>query len=112
VPQRFTGRVFALNQMIAWSTLPLGFGVLAPLGQRLFDPWLAPEGALSSNIGRLIGVGEGRGIGFMCLVLGVAMAAVALAALRHPTLSHFDEDVPDAIADDLIGLEALHRRER
>ena len=111
VPQRFTGRVFALNQMIAWSTLPLGFGVIAPLGQRLFDPLLAPGGALSSNVGRLIGVGEGRGIGFMCLVLGVCMAGLALTALRLPALARFDDDVPDAIPDDLIGLEALHRRE-
>ena len=31
VPQRFHGGVFALNQMIAWSTLPLGFLILAPL---------------------------------------------------------------------------------
>jgi surfactin synthase thioesterase subunit/MFS family permease len=30
VPQRYHGRVFALNQTITWSTLPIGFALLAP----------------------------------------------------------------------------------
>ncbi len=30
VPQRFHGRVFALNQMISWSTLPIGIGRRRP----------------------------------------------------------------------------------
>ena len=30
VPQRFHGRVFSLNQTISWSTLPIGFTLLAP----------------------------------------------------------------------------------
>nr|BFE78730.1 hypothetical protein GCM10020093_013310 [Planobispora longispora] len=42
VPQRFHGRVMAVNQMISWSTLPLGMAVVAPLGERLLEPLLAP----------------------------------------------------------------------
>src|SRR6185436_2843115 len=37
-PQRFHGRVFALNTVLAWSTLPLGFAVLGPLLVRWFSP--------------------------------------------------------------------------
>src|SRR5262249_25122330 len=65
VPQRFHGRVFALNQMIAWSTLPVGFLVLAPLASRAFEPLLAPGGALAGPVGQVIGVGSGRGIGLV-----------------------------------------------
>ena len=32
VPQRFHGRVFAVNTLIAWSTLPIGCGLVAPFG--------------------------------------------------------------------------------
>ncbi|MFC7585041.1 MFS transporter [Nonomuraea antimicrobica] len=38
VPQRYHGRVFALNTLIAWSTLPLAFGVVAPLGAAVAEP--------------------------------------------------------------------------
>ena len=88
VAQRFHGRVFALNTLIAWSTLPLGWGVIVPFGTRLFEPR----------------------IGSMYLVFAAAMALVVLVALRTPALRRFDTDVPDSVPDDLIGLEARQRR--
>src|SRR5690606_16899466 len=40
VPQRFHGRVFAMNTLIAWSTLPIGFGLVAPYAAAVLDPLL------------------------------------------------------------------------
>jgi hypothetical protein len=110
VPQRFHGRVFALNQMVAWSTLPLAFGVLAPLATSAFQPLLAPHGALAGTVGRVIGVGPGRGIGLVYLVVALAVATLALVGLHRTVLSRFDRDVPDAIPDDLVGVQALRDR--
>jgi amino acid adenylation domain-containing protein len=110
VPQRFQGRVIALNTIVAWSTLPIGFGLVGPLGARLFEPLLAPHGPLAASVGAVIGVGAGRGIGLMYVVFGLAMAAVAVGALRHRTLSRFDDEVPDAVPDDVAGIEARRQR--
>jgi hypothetical protein len=110
VPQRFHGRVFALNTMVAWSTLPLGFAVVAPLGARLFEPLLARGGPLAPTVGAVIGIGPGRGIGFMYVVCGLVMAGIAAGALRRRTLARFDDDVPDAPPDDLVGAEILRAR--
>jgi hypothetical protein len=55
-------------------------------------------------------VGPGRGIGLMYLLFAAAMALLALIALRTPALARFDEQVPDAAPDDLIGFEARQRR--
>ncbi len=107
VPQRFHGRVFAMNTLIAWSTLPIGYGLVAPNAASLLNPLLSSHGALASTVGALIGSGPGRGIGFMYLVFGAAILAVGLTAMRVPALARFDHDVPDAIADDLVGLQAL-----
>ncbi|MER7724284.1 amino acid adenylation domain-containing protein [Streptomyces sp. NPDC096323] len=104
VPQRFHGRVFALNTMVAWSTLPIGQGLVAPLGARLFDPLMTEDGALADSVGRVLGTGPGRGIGLMYLLCCVAMLALVALALRLPVLARFDLDVPDAEPDDLIGL--------
>jgi hypothetical protein len=103
VPQRFHGRVFALNTLIAWSTLPLGFGLVAPYGTRLFEP-------LARHLSPLVGTGPGRGIGLMYVLFGLVIALFAVGALASRTLGRFDDEVPDAMPDDLVGVEALRRR--
>jgi amino acid adenylation domain-containing protein len=110
VPQRFHGRVFALNQMIAWSTLPLGYAVVGPLGGELLEPLMRPDGALAGSVGAVIGVGPGRGVGLLYLVLALMMLILTAVALRVPTLVHFDRDVPDAPPDDLFGVAQLRDR--
>ncbi|GII04686.1 non-ribosomal peptide synthetase [Planobispora takensis] len=110
VPQRFHGRVMAVNQMISWSTLPLGMAVVAPLGERLLEPLLAPGGALAPTVGAVIGVGEGRGIAFMYIVFGLGIAAHVLISMRVPVLARFDEEMPEAVPDDLVGAQVLRER--
>ncbi|MGC4807910.1 amino acid adenylation domain-containing protein [Micromonospora sp. DT233] len=110
VPARFHGRVFALNQMIAWSTMPLGWGLVAPLAARAAEPLLLPGGALAGTVGAVIGVGPGRGHGLLYLVFGVCIALTALVALATPVLSRFDDEVPDAPPDDLVGIEERQAR--
>ncbi|MFE5792221.1 amino acid adenylation domain-containing protein [Streptomyces sp. NPDC056503] len=109
VAQRFHGRVFALNTLVAWSTLPLGHGVVAPLGSGFFGPLMEPGGALAPVFGPLIGTGPGRGIALMYVLFGLAMAGLVVLGLRLPSLARFDRDVPDAEPDDLVGLRERAR---
>jgi surfactin synthase thioesterase subunit len=111
VPQRYHGRVFALNQMIAWSTLPFGFLVLAPLAARAFGPPLAPGGALAGTVGQVIGVGSARGIALVYVLVALVIAGLAVAGRRTRWLGRFDAEVPDAAPDDLVGLETLRQRD-
>ncbi|MFB7367118.1 non-ribosomal peptide synthetase, partial [Streptomyces hydrogenans] len=109
VAQRFHGRVFALNTLVAWSTIPLGHGVVAPLGSAFFGPLMEPGGALAPVFGPLIGTGPGRGIALMYVLFGLAMAGLVALGLRLPSLARFDRDVPDAEPDDLVGLRERAR---
>ncbi|MFC9259064.1 amino acid adenylation domain-containing protein [Streptomyces hydrogenans] len=109
VAQRFHGRVFALNTLVAWSTIPLGHGVVAPLGSGFFGPLMEPGGALAPVFGPLIGTGPGRGIALMYVLFGLAMAGLVVLGLRLPSLARFDRDVPDAEPDDLVGLRERAR---
>jgi MFS family permease len=81
VAQRFHGRVFALNTVISWSTRPLAFGVVAPLGTRLLNPLLAPHGALAGSVGRVLGTGPGRGTALLYVLFALAMLAVVGVSL-------------------------------
>ena len=110
VPQRFHGRVFSLNQTISWSTLPIGFALLAPGATALFEPMLAPGGALAGSVGAVIGTGPGRGIGFAYVCFGLILVLITLGGFTIPLLRRFDIEVADSLPDDLIGAQERERR--
>ncbi|WP_431878862.1 non-ribosomal peptide synthetase/MFS transporter [Micromonospora marina] len=110
VPQRFHGRVFSLNQTISWSTLPIGFALLAPGATALFEPMLAPGGALAGTVGAVIGTGPGRGIGFAYICFGVALILITLGGFAIRLLRRFDLEVEDSLPDDLIGAQEREKR--
>ncbi|MGN9806188.1 amino acid adenylation domain-containing protein [Micromonospora sp. L32] len=110
VPQRFHGRVFSLNQTIAWSTLPIGFALLAPAATSIFEPMLAPGGSLAGSVGAVIGTGPGRGIGFAYVCFGLALVLITLGGFAIRMLRRFDVEVPDSLPDDLIGAQERQRR--
>ncbi|MEU6019917.1 amino acid adenylation domain-containing protein [Micromonospora sp. NPDC047134] len=110
VPPRVHGRVFALNQMVAQSTLPLGWGLIAPAAARIAEPMLLPGGALADTVGVVLGVGPGRGHGLLYVLFGLCIAVTALVSLVIPVLARFDDQVPDAPPDDLVGIEERQAR--
>ncbi|ADU11066.1 amino acid adenylation domain protein [Micromonospora sp. L5] len=110
VPQRFHGRVFSLNQTISWSTLPIGFALLAPGATALFEPMLAPGGALAGSVGAVIGTGPGRGIGFAYICFGAALILITLGGFAIRLLRRFDLEVEDSLPDDLIGAQEREKR--
>jgi DHA3 family macrolide efflux protein-like MFS transporter len=93
------GRVFAVRRMVAWSTLPLAFLVAGPLADRVFEPLLAPGGALAGSVGQLIGVGKGRGMALMLIGIGLAIVLVVVVASRFPRLTRLEDDLPDALVE-------------
>ncbi len=110
VPARFHGRIFALNTVFAWGTMPIGFILLGPGAAHLFQAALNPGGVLHGSVGQLIGTGPGRGIGLTYITFALLLALGVLVAGRIPALARFDREVPDARPDDLVGLEALRDR--
>lgn len=95
------GRVFSLRRMVVTSTLPLAYLIGGPLADRVFEPALAPGGALAASAGALIGVGEGRGIALMILLLGVWMIALVTLIHRFGPLRRVEDDLPDAAGPSL-----------
>ena len=96
VPQDLQGRVFAIRLMIAMSAMPLSFLVAGPLADHVFEPMLMPGGLLAGTVGRWIGVGPGRGIGLLFIMLGVMMLLVTALGALSPRLRNLETEVPDA----------------
>lgn len=97
VPTDLQGRVFSVLTMVAWSALPLAYPIAGPLADRIFEPLLSINGPLADSVGRLIGVGPGRGIGLLFIVLGSLMVLISVAAYLYPRLRRLEQELPDAI---------------
>lgn len=93
------GRVFAIRQMVATCSMPLSFLLAGPLADYVFEPLLTPGGALAGSAGRVLGVGPGRGIGLLLVVLGLIMVLAVALASRYPRLRRLEEEVPDAVGE-------------
>jgi len=91
------GRVFAVRSMIAMSMTPLAYIVAGPLADRVFVPLLLEGGALVDTVGRLIGVGPGRGTGFMFIVIGALTILVSAAGYLSPRVRNVEDELPDAM---------------
>jgi len=91
------GRVFAVRQMVAWSTLPLAYLIAGPLADHVFEPLLAAGGPLAGSVGRIIGVGKGRGMALMFILIGLFIVLVVAAASRFPRLVRLEAELPDVL---------------
>ena len=93
------GRVFAVRRMFAWITLPLAYILAGPLADYVFNPLLAVGGPLEGSIGRVIGVGPGRGSAFLFVWLGILTILVSLGGYIFPRVRLVEDELPDAIPD-------------
>jgi MFS transporter, DHA3 family, macrolide efflux protein len=96
VPPDLQGRVFAVRRMIAQFTTPIGDFSAGPLTDRVFQPLMVPGGLLAAGLGRWIGIGPGRGIALMFLVMAVFPLLIAVWGFANPRVRFVERDLPDA----------------
>jgi hypothetical protein len=97
VPPDLQGRVFAVRRMIAQFTTPIGDFSAGPLTDKVFQPLMVPGGLLAASLGRLIGVGPGRGIALMFLVMAIFPLLIAVWGFANPRVRFLERDLPDAV---------------
>jgi MFS transporter, DHA3 family, macrolide efflux protein len=98
-PPDVQGRVFAVRRMIAWSSMPLSYVIAGPLADRVFEPIMAEGGLLASSVGQIIGVGAGRGVGLLFILLSTMTVLTALVGSLYPPLRNVEGDLPDAVEE-------------
>ncbi len=91
------GRVFAMRRLLTQFTTPISFLLAGPLADFVFEPMLAPGGALSGSVGRWIGVGTGRGVGLLFIIMGGTLLISAASGYVFPRLRLLEKEIPDAV---------------
>jgi len=85
------GRVFAGRQAIFTFVGLLTYAALGPLADKVFEPLLLPTGAWASTLGAIVGVGAGRGLSVLVLLIGLGMVLMGLASLASPRLGQLNQ---------------------
>jgi MFS family permease len=90
LPNELQGRVWGivgLLSQLGYVTAYVFGGVVA---DTVFAPLLLPNGAMADSVGRIVGIGSGRGIAFMLTLAGIGLtltAALSAVGRRRVTLS-------------------------
>ncbi|NJM40399.1 MAG: MFS transporter [Anaerolineae bacterium] len=95
VASNFHGRVFALRDMSAIGGIVLGLLVFAPMAERVVEPLLQANGAWANTLGRVVGTGPGRGLGFVFVAMGLLNVLVLLIGYAHPRICRLEHELPD-----------------
>lgn len=96
VPISLQGRVFAVRRVVAQAMFPLAYALAGPLVDDVFEPLMAQGGRLAGSVGAVLGVGNGRGVALLLVLLGVLTATTAILGFLAPRLRRLEEDLPDA----------------
>jgi len=86
------GRVWSLISVITQLGYPLAYCMAGFFADKVFNPLLVPGGLLTSSIGKIIGVGQGRGIGLMFIIFGIFVVMLSLLISKIKAIRVLEKD--------------------
>jgi DHA3 family macrolide efflux protein-like MFS transporter len=89
------GKVFATRRLIAQLSAPVAMILGGRLADTVFEPAMAPGGALAPIFGPLVGTGPGAGMGLIFVFAGVLGVFVALMGYLVPVVREVETRLPD-----------------
>lgn len=94
VPKELMGRVSAVRQMLTLASVPIAMLVSAPLAEYVFEPWIVQgSDGLWTVATQIVGVGEGRGMAVMLLLMGLLLGLITVLARFYRPLVNIEEDL-------------------
>jgi MFS family permease len=90
------GRVFGIRLFVNKLTFAVAFLSGGVLADRIFEPLMLEGGFLAEIFGDFIGIGPGRGMGLMFVLMGILSIITALSAFAFPSIRRIEVELPDA----------------
>lgn len=91
IPNEKQGRLWAIISMLTYLGSIVAFLVAGILADNVFRPLLMPDGLLSYSLGRIIGVGDTRGIGLMFIISGIFISLGSLLIYYNKNIRRLDK---------------------
>jgi MFS family permease len=100
VAPEIQGRVFGLRMFLNTISFALAYLIGGTLADKVFEPLMVEGGRLAAIFGPVIGVGPGRGMGLMFVLMGFLSILTALSAFAHPRIRRVELELPDAVEEE------------
>lgn len=95
VPNELQGRVWGLISLITQMGTVAAYIISGIMADYIFEPMFNKNGILVENIGIIIGIGKGRGIGFMLILSGIGMFIMAIVIWKNGEIREVSEKCVD-----------------
>ena len=92
VPVSLQGRIFSLQGMITSGLTPLGCLAGAALADYIFEPYMRDGEGVPGILVRLVGYGDGAGMGLMFLLAGAAGIVICILVSRNPGIRELEDE--------------------
>lgn len=103
IPNEVQGRAWGIISVITQSGYILAYAICGVLADYVFEPMFMKNGTLANSLGRIIGTGEGRGIGFMIIIAGFIMFVMAFVFGNKKNIKEIERiKKEEQIADELV----------
>ncbi len=96
VPSDVQGRVFAAMAQVSQILTIVGYLLVGPLADTVFEPALHTP--FWQNVAMFVGDSAGAGIGLMYVFSGLLMFMLSVLVYRWPTVRFMERDLPDYAA--------------
>ena len=86
------GRVWSIISTVTYLGSVVAFVVAGFLADKVFNPLLEVNGKLAGTVGSIIRVGEGRGIGLMLIISGIAISFISISISRNKFIRNLERN--------------------
>lgn len=93
VASEVQGRVWGIISLLSQAGTAAAYALSGVLADYIFEPLFTKQGLLAGSVGKLIGVGQGRGIGFMLVLSGLFMFPAAFTIGRSKNIRNLQKSI-------------------
>jgi MFS transporter, DHA3 family, macrolide efflux protein len=92
VENEIQGRVWAIVSLISQFGMVIAFCISGFMADYIFNPLLKNDGLLVSSVGKIIGSGQGRGIGLMFVIFGLLVSITAVFIKKVKSIKSLENE--------------------
>lgn len=90
IPNEVQGRAWGVIGVLSQLGYIIAYAISGPLADNVFCPLLVEDGILAESIGKIIGVGKGRGIGLMFILAGIFIVVISFLLLKNKNIRQME----------------------